>query len=578
MAESIRTPAEIVDSALETKPKLLIHNGNLPSSAEALRDLLASCGRLLDRGVPVRLVANADGGPPAAVALTKSNVVMEAHRLCQPVKLDRSGQLVEVTLPDRVAQMYLEMTGEWNLRRLAGISMSPLLSHDGSVRASDNYDQDTGLWCYRIPHVVLPQHPARGEAEVALQNLRLAFHTFPFADGERRSNSDLRIEVVDLTKSPGQDESAFLASLLTACCRSSLWLAPGMLITAPTLSGAGSGKGLLVRAICTIAFGIRPRAFTAGGDRHELDKRLAAELVEAQPALFLDNANGVALRSDSLSSVLTERPARVRLLGQTRMVPLNSTAFIAVTGNGLTVAEDLARRFICCELDARCENPESRPFPSGFLDGIEQRRADLLASALTIWRWGRQNATTLPMGKPLGSFETWAQWCRDPLIALGCRDPVERIDALKARDPRRQRVSELFMTWWEHHGESPVKVNELADPIKAIADAQQRGRQYLATYISGLAGTHAAGFVLARQEAAGKWNAATYVLKRTASENGIGHRTHRTHRADELNGPGPPGNVAPAAPNTPGDPMSPMGPMPYAADDDVVPAGKAATI
>jgi hypothetical protein len=66
--------------------------------------------------------------------------------------------------------------------------------------------------------------------------------------------------------------------------------------------------------------------------------------------------------SDTLASVLTERPARVRVLGETRMVPLNSTAFVALTGNGLTVTEDLARRFILCELDARCEDPESRPF------------------------------------------------------------------------------------------------------------------------------------------------------------------------------------------------------------------------
>ena len=64
-----------------------------------------------------------------------------------------------------------------------------------------------------------------------------------------------------------------------------------------------------------------------GGEKHELDKRLAAELSEAQPALFLDNANGVALRSDTLASVLTERPARVRVLGQTRMVVLEQHRF-----------------------------------------------------------------------------------------------------------------------------------------------------------------------------------------------------------------------------------------------------------
>ena len=202
--------------------------------------------------------------------------------------------------------------------------------------------------------------------------MRQSFRTFPFADASRCWDSSLGVEVVDLGMPPGRDESAFLLDLLTAVCRPSLPLAPGALFTAPEVSGAGSGKGLLVRAICMIAFGISPRAFTTGGDRHELEKRLAAELMEAHPAVFLDNANGLALRSDTLASVLTERPARVRVLGRSLMVPLNSTAFIAVTGNGLTVTEDLARRFIPCELDARCEDPESRPFTSGFLKDIER--------------------------------------------------------------------------------------------------------------------------------------------------------------------------------------------------------------
>jgi hypothetical protein len=332
-----------------------------------------------------------------------------------------------------------------------------------------------------------------------------------------------------------------------------------MLVTAPAVSGAGSGKGLLVRAICTIAFGVRPRAFTTGSERQELDKRPAAELIEAQPALFLDNANGIALRSDTLASVLTERPARVRLLGQTRMVPLNSTAFVAVTGNGLTVTEDLARRFVPCGLDARCEDPELRPFPAGFLDQIERQRAELLTAVLTIWRWGRQDATAIPRGKPLGSFETWAEWCRDPFVALGCCDPVERIEALKARDPRRQRVADLFRAWWGEHGSIPITANQLAEPVKAIADPQGRGRQYLATRLSGLAGTHAAGFVLSRQEPAGKWTAATYALTKAAPAGPVGHRTDRTDGSD---------GASPVAP------ANPMGPMP----DGVVPPGEEAEI
>src|SRR5205814_970087 len=109
---------------------------------------------------------------------------------------------------------------------------------------------------------------------------------------------------------------------------------------------------------------------------------------------------------DTLASVLTERPAEVRVLGYSKMLVLNSAAFVVLTGNGLRVTEDLARRFIIVNLDARMENPEARPFAPGFLDGIMRRRIELLEAALTILRFGRMNAGQLARGgKPLGSFE-----------------------------------------------------------------------------------------------------------------------------------------------------------------------------
>ena len=117
--------------------------------------------------------------------------------------------------------------------------------------------------------------------------------------------------------------------------------------------------------------------------------------------------------------------------------------------------------------------------------------------------------------------------------------------------------------WWERHGATPVKANQLAEPVKAIADPQGRGRQYLATFLSVLAGTHAAGFVLTRQEPAGKWAAATYALTKAERAGPMGHRTHRTDR---------PNSAALGAP------MSPMGPMPDALDSGAVPPGAEAEI
>ena len=111
--------------------------------------------------------------------------------------------------------------------------------------------------------------------------------------------------------------------------------------------------------------------------------------MEAAPALFLDNVNATVLRSASLASVLTERPARVRVLGQSRMVALNSTAFIAMTGNGLARLRRPRPPFRALRVGrAHCEDPETRDFAPGFLEEIEQRRAEIAggsADDLALW-------------------------------------------------------------------------------------------------------------------------------------------------------------------------------------------------
>jgi hypothetical protein len=506
-----------------SKPVLLIDPGELPTVAEKLRDVLAKSGKLFDRGVPVRITSPMDGGLPVAAPLTNHGVVRMAHQLCRPVKDGKNA-----TLPDRVAALYLDMVGDWGLPQLVGITSSPLLSDDGDIRAAVGYDRDAGLYCCNIPDLSIPNRPTKQQAQDALATLRHAFRTFPFADATRSFDPALGVDVVDPKAPLGMDESGFLAGLLTAVCRQSLWLAPGFLLNAPQISGAGSGKGLLARAISAVAYGIRPRPFTPGNDRHEMDKRIVAELIEATPVIFMDNVNTTLLRSNTLASIITERPSGVRELGKSRMIKLEHASFVVLTGNGLTVGEDLARRFIFSQPDARLEDPEARPFKPGFLEEIERKRGELLAAALTVWRWGRQNAGSLKPGIALGSFETWGTWARDPLLALGCQDPVAQIREIKARDPHRQKVAEIYELWWEHHGDAPTKASELAEEVKAAIDPQGRGRQFIAKAVEDLAGTRQSGFVLTRQKGEGRKAVATYALKKVSSQ-GDSPGTHPRH-------------------------------------------------
>jgi hypothetical protein len=197
---------------LET-PNLVVDPGDLPAAAREVRDLLAASGSFFDRGGPVKVVHDAEGGPPRAVSLNACRVVVEAHRLCRPVR-ERGEDVVPVTLSDRVARMYLNMAGEWNLPALAGITTAPVLGSDGSARTAEGFDSATNLWCANVPPLPIPDHPTRADAEAALRLVRRTFRTFPFADAQRQSDPVLGGEVVDPAHPPGLDESTFLAGLL----------------------------------------------------------------------------------------------------------------------------------------------------------------------------------------------------------------------------------------------------------------------------------------------------------------------------------------------------------------------------
>lgn len=516
-------PDQAVPEAPDRKPRLLIDNCNPDQTVAALRDLLAGAGGLYDRGVPVRLACDVTQGGAVAQIMTPDGLVRVAHTICRPyvLKVGPDGTVAEVNarLPRPLAVMYLDWRGEWRLPPLNGIAAAPMLQDNGTISSTEGYDSASGMWCENVPDLagLVPERPTKPDAAAALRLIRETFKTFCFADAAMIEPPTRGVPVVDLSRPPGRDESAFLVALLTAVCRPSLHLAPGVLLRAAPISGAGAGKGLLARCICLIAFGREPHAVTAGASAEELEKRIAAELIEGSPALFLDNLNNTAFRSNLLASAITERPARVRLLGRSQMVPLNASAFVILTGNGLTVSEDLARRFIAVDFDARTEDPESRPFTNDIRVEVTKRRVELLAALLTIWRWGRL-ATDIVPGQPLGSFAQWCRWVRDPLLALGCQDPAERVSEAKERDGRRQAIAELFAIWNEKHHDQPVAIRQLHDDVKQVLDPQGRGRQYVSSQVEKLTGTRMAGLMLSRQAPAGKWGAATYALVKTGVE------------------------------------------------------------
>lgn len=562
------TPAKW-SNGTQTKPRLLVKKSDPDVTVAALRDILAKQENIFERGGPVRLIWNQARSHTVIQTISADALILLSHQVCRPyeIRAKQDGSLAEqdCQLPKNMASMYLSWEGYWKLRPLNGITPGLLLSENGEIYSGEGYNEATGIWQENVPDLSqhVPASPSKGDAEAALRTLRETFATFCFADAPTHPDPMTKVVKVDLAMPPGRDESAFLNALLTAVCRPSLHLAPGILIHAAPISGAGSGKGLLARCIANIAFGREPHAVTAGPNNEELEKRIAAELIQGSPVVFLDNLNNRAFKSDQLASAITERPSRVRNFGTLTMAAINTCALVILTGNGLTVTEDLARRFLAIELDARSEDPESRRFIGDIHSEVITRRALLLAACLTIWRWGRQHKD-LESGSPLGSFEQWCRWVRDPLIALGCQDPASKIREAKSKDSHREQVAAFFTHWWATYEDKPVTIATLEEGLARMIDPQNRGRQYLAAQIQRLVGTRVGGLLLSRQPAVGKWGAASYAMARTFTKSEDIKPKHPTHSPDSTNGlPTPDQSDEEITSRTP---MTPTAPMPNPLD------------
>jgi hypothetical protein len=499
------------DDTKAALPDLHLLGSDLPLVSQRLRDHLARHPWLFERGGPARLVTF-----PAAVArqaeihqLGVDATIHAAHEVCRPYRIDHRGKRSDVTLPESVAKLYLALNGRWQLRPLHGICCSVLLEDDGTIHAVEGFHAPSGMWCTQAPAVNVPDRPSKAEAGVALYSLREAMRTFTFKDAPLTHIAGIDAKVVDIEPAAGLCESAALCGLLTAVCRASLPLAPGVMINAPSLSGSGAGKGLLARMMTAIGLGIVAEATAAGHDEAELEKRIATSLLAGDPALLLDNLNNTLLRSAQLESCLTEPVVSVRVFGHLKKEKLRANAFVVVTGNGLQAGGDAARRYVYPTLVPPVDNPEQRRYPPGFLDRIIARRGELLSACLTIWRWGRQQ--NLPRGLPFGSYEKWGAWVRDPLLALGCADPVEGVQETRERDPGRVSIAALFEAWSGKHG-GWVRADDLDPTVRRLVDEKDRPAA-IRQRLNELVGTRLGGFqLLGKADGNGKHRKWTYCV------------------------------------------------------------------
>jgi putative DNA primase/helicase len=360
----------------------------------------------------------------------------------------RKRKAIKTDPPAKVVKGLLALR-QWHLPEVAGTIAAPTLRPDGSILSAPGYDAATRLWCdstVELPPI--PDKPTRREADQALECLKDLFSGFPF-------ESEL-------------DESVALAALLTAVLRPSFPYAPMIGVWAHS---AGTGKSYLVDVIANITTGRNCPVVTGSKTPEEMEKRLGALLLEGVTLASLDNLSH-DLTGDLLAQMLTQNPVKIRRLGKSEMPECDWVGVLYATGNNVRVVGDNVRRTLSCYLDANMERPELRKFKFDPVQRVRAERGKYIGSAIVI---AKAYAAGVPKRvTPLAGFAEWSRWVREPLIWLGCVDPIKSIEIAHTLDPERSATREFLQRLEELVG--PNEPLTAAEIIKLADELRSHGR------------------------------------------------------------------------------------------------------
>lgn len=436
-ANGCREARRIFEKTEASGPLIRVVAGELNKNATAAEQAMRQAklpiyqrGHTLVRPVKQEVPA-AHGRMTVSASFVEMNVHSFIDALCGCAtweKYDgRAEDWVRINPPKPVAEIIMSRVGSWTFPKVVGIITTPTIRPDGSILSAPGYDPATRLYHEADPDLKLTasvQNPTRANAEGALACLKGLLAEFPFVDEVSRSVA--------------------LSGLITPIVRGALSVAPMHLFKATT---AGSGKSYLVDTASAIAAGRPCPVAAAGQDETETEKRLAGLLLSGFPLVSLDNCNG-EIGGDLLCQAIERPLIRIRRLGASDIIEIESRATVFATGNAARVRGDMTRRTLIADLDAQMERPELRQFKSDPVATVMADRGRYVSACLVIVR-AYILAKCPDILPPIASFSDWSGLVRSALVWLGCADPADSMETAREDDPVLGEIREFIAGWNE---------------------------------------------------------------------------------------------------------------------------------
>jgi hypothetical protein len=317
---------------------------------------------------------------------------------------DKNEETYKKKTPPKMLAEHIVKRGGWScIKALRAVSAFPILDPSGHIQTKQGYDEHTKTFFSGSIDLNIPKAPTLEDAKSAVAILSDVVCDFPFVDDAHRS--------------------AWLAALLSPLSR---FMHEGNIpLVVIQANDRRVGKSKLAAIISMIVTGKTPAIMTHVNNGEEERKRIGTILLAGYPVVLIDNVES-QFGGQNMNAVITGRVYIDRTLGKQAILRAENNATWIVNGKNMTLAPDMAQRCLHVRLQCNEEKPELR---SGFkysdLEAmVLDRRAELLAAALTVLR------AYVLAGKPdqnvpsWGSFEPWSKLVRGALVWCGLPDPA----------------------------------------------------------------------------------------------------------------------------------------------------------
>lgn len=405
-------------------------------------------------GMLVRL-ERAAGGQPQPSELTIDRLRHEMARIAAFYRVrEREGvRSREAALPPLVVIRDMLATPEPKLPWLARVVDVPVFSAQGELQTAPGYHAGSRTFYAPALGCTLPPVSAKPTAAEVARALSLLFDevlvNFEFVGAADKAHA------VALLFEP------FVRDMIAGPT-------PLHLIEAPT---PGSGKGLLADVLLFPAVGRALGVIPQVADDDEMRKQITSRLLEARPAILLDNLTRT-LSSAVLAAALTSTSWSDRPLGRSETVELPVRCAWVATGNNPTLSTEIARRVVRSRLDPGVDRPWTREgFHHKDLHAwVAAHRAELVWAALTMARAWIAQGQPAPSCKPLGSYERWSHVLGGILETAGIPGFLTNLDEFyETADSEGTMLRQFVALWWERYKDNEVKAADLL-PLSAEVD------------------------------------------------------------------------------------------------------------